>query len=467
VMPINVLEELKQVPEFKNVPHHQLQWLAEKGFVKTYADGEKVFRKGDPIDEMRIVLQGEVDLYIEQGGSFRYLDTVETKEITGRLPYSRMRSAVAEGIVQGTVSVFMLHKDQFPEMIRNHYELTEALVHTMTDRVRDFTKQQQLNDKMMALGKFSAGLAHELNNPSAAVVRSAQELKKHLRHLPEKFKRVIKIQTTDDVIDWVNDFVQQKITGASAINLSLSTRMEREDELNSWFDEHDMENGYELVETFVEFGIGPHDLDKLRRNLRTEDQEAVINWVNQVLATERLVTEIEEASRRINTLVSSVKSYTHMDQNPEKQRTDVHDGIRNTLTLLSHKIRKGNVKLEEHFQDDLPQACVYVSELNQVWTNLIDNALDALEGRENSVLRITTQRDREFIVVHVNDNGPGIPAEITEKIFDPFFTTKPVGKGTGLGLEVVRQIVLRHQGDVRVTSTPGNTTFSVCLPING
>jgi signal transduction histidine kinase len=211
--------------------------------------------------------------------------------------------------------------------------------------------------------------------------------------------------------------------------------------------------------------LSTNDLDALNTVLRPEDRGAVINWIGQVLTTERLVNEIEDASNRINTLVTSVKSYTHMDQVPAKERVDLRVGIRNTLTMLNHKVKKNQVKIVENIPEDLPRPAIFASIMNQVWTNLIDNALDALEGRPDPVLEIKAEKDREFIIVQVIDNGPGIPADIQDKIFDSFFTTKPVGKGTGLGLEVVRQIVLQHNGRVTVKSQPGHTSFSVCIPI--
>ncbi len=463
---MDLIANLKAVPEFEALPDSDIHWLIEKGTVSNFADGEKLFKKGDTIDELRIVLQGAVDMYVQQAGNNRYLGTFEKGEITGRLPYSRMKSAVAEGIVKGDTIVYSLHKDHFPELIREHHELASALVHVMTDRVRDFTQQQQQDDKMMALGKLSAGLAHELNNPSSAVVRSAQELKKHLSNLPEKFKRVIKIKTSDEVVEQVNKFVFAKISAGLQSSLSLMQKSAQEELIIDWLERNQVDKPYELAETFVDFLVTTDDLDELNALLRPEDTAAVIQWVSQVLTTERLVNEIEEASKRINALVPSVKSYTHMDRAPEKERADLRTGIRNTLTMLNHKIKKHKVTVVDELPDDLPHANIYISPLNQVWTNLIDNALDALEEQSNPILTVRAAKDREFVVVEIIDNGAGIPEEIQSKIFDSFFTTKPIGKGTGLGLEVVRQIVVRHHGKISVKSVPGNTVFTVCLPID-
>ncbi len=463
---MNILAALKEVPEFKDLAESHLVWLSEKGTVTEHKDGERLFALGQPIESMRIVLEGGVDLYRAQGNTMRYFGTAEKGEITGLLPYSRMKAAGAEGTAVGDTIIYSLDKSHFVELIREHPELTEVLVHTMTDRVRDFTHQQQQDDKMMALGKLSAGLAHELNNPSAAIVRCAQELKKHLGNVPEKFKRVINIRATEDIVDQVNKFVDDKIT--EAVNqkpLSLMEKSEREDELADWLQNIGLDDAYDMASIFVEFFIETTDLDELNKILRAEDRPAVLNWIAQAFTTERLVNEIEEAARRINVLVTSVKSYTHMDRAPERERAELRSGIRNTVTMLNHKIKKNQVTVVENIPDDLPQPCIYISAMNQVWTNLIDNALDALEGRPNATLEIKAEKDRDFILVHIIDNGPGIPEDIQDKIFDSFFTTKPVGKGTGLGLEVVRQIILQHNGKVTVKSKPGHTVFTVCMPI--
>ncbi|MBL0742003.1 ATP-binding protein [Chryseolinea lacunae] len=459
-----IFSQLKMVPEFKNLPPGDLMWLAERGATEEYADGTKIFKAGDPMEELRILFKGAVDFYLEQNGSLQFYDVMEPYEMTGRLPYSRMKGAAGHGIARGVTVSFQLHSRHFQELVRDHYGLTEVLVHAMTDRVREFTRVQQQNDKMVALGKLSAGLAHELNNPSAAVVRGAQELKKHLSNLPKHFKGVIKIKATDEIVDTVNDLVVAKINSPQAL-LSLSSKTEKEDALLAWLEDNGIEDAYLMTETFSDFGFTLDDFEKLGTILRPEDKNAVINWLHQVLTTERLVHEIEEASRRINNLVSSIKSYTHMDQAPEKEPADVHEGIKSTVMVLNHKFKKNRVQLVCKFADVLPKAKIYVSSMNQVWMNIIDNALDALEGQEDGKIEIQTEVDREFIVVTITDNGPGVPKEIQDKIFDAFYTTKAIGKGTGLGLEMVRQIIHRHKGDVKLKSEPGRTSFEVCFPI--
>ncbi|HZY82222.1 MAG TPA: ATP-binding protein [Cyclobacteriaceae bacterium] len=460
----DLLTDLKKVPDFKSVPEDQLQWLIDKSEIRSYPNGTKVWGVGDEVDGMSIVLTGGLTIYMVQNGNRRDLGTYEPLEILGRLPYSRMKAANGEAYATGELEMLFLHRDKFKELVSVCHDITEALVHNMTDRVRDFTKYQQQNDKMMALGKLSAGLAHELNNPSAAIVRSAQELKIALAAAPHKVKRVLKIQTNDGVVDKLNKIIFNKIQNKGDGKMSLSEKMEREDELRAWMEENLSDVDNDAPEVFADFNFTDADFSEIKSCLRAEDVAPVLEWFQQVLTTEALVNNIEEASKRINTLVSSVKGYTHMDQAPEKHKVDIHTGIRNTITMLNHKLKKAGIKVVENFRHDPPEACILVSEMNQVWTNIIDNAIDAMDGRPNSVLEIKTERDREFSVVSITDNGPGIPKEIKDKIFDAFFTTKPIGKGTGLGLDVVRNIVAQHNGKVEVESEPGKTTFKVCFP---
>jgi signal transduction histidine kinase len=221
-----------------------------------------------------------------------------------------------------------------------------------------------------------------------------------------------------------------------------------------------------MAENFVEFGFMIDNLEALCSHIPTAYCSPVFNWINNLLTTERMVQDIQESSRRIADLVNSVKTFTHMDRGFEKQRTDIRIGIKNTIMLLKHRLKKGNVELAKEFDETVPEVNAMVGELNQVWTNLIDNALDAMEPNGKGKLTIRTQRDREFVQVTIGDDGPGIPNDVKTRIFDPFFTTKEVGKGTGMGLEVVQRIVRQHNGSIKVDSQPGKTEFTVCFPID-
>ncbi|GAB4405882.1 MAG: ATP-binding protein [Microscillaceae bacterium] len=457
---------LRQSEVLKNVPEATLDWLLEKGQCRVIPKGEMLFSKGDVINDMLFLLAGWVRLDINFNGQNMEYAIFSPGEITGVLPFSRMKEARGQGEVLEEAHLFTLDRSHFAEMIQDHYALTENLVHQLMNRVRNFTAQERQNEKMAALGKLSAGLAHELNNPAAAIVRSAQALKKHLGHVPQKFKKVIQIQTNEAIVDFVNQMIYDKIQHSPSLQMSLLERTEREDQLLDWLEDHGIrECTSELAETFTEFGYTESDLDALAEVIRPEDLESVLLWMESNHSTERMVIEIQEAADRIANLVNSVKIYTHMDRNPEREAVDVRVGIRNTLTILQHKIREAGVEVVEEFEEDFPPVPVFVSELNQVWTNLIDNSIDAMAGQSQKKLCIKGLVEDNFAKVYFIDTGTGVPVEIQERIFEPFFTTKAVGKGTGLGLDTVLQIMNHHRGRLSLKSPAQPTVFEVCLPL--
>jgi signal transduction histidine kinase len=247
--------------------------------------------------------------------------------------------------------------------------------------------------------------------------------------------------------------------------LTLMQRTELEDEMRDWLDEHAVDNSDEIAETFLDYSFTCDDFGDLYKHIPEGYLSPILNWINQNLVTEKMLQDIQESSKRIFYLVQSVKNFTHMDQGKGKEIIDIHSGIDNTLTMLQYKFKKGNIEVIREFDQHLPKIFALVGELNQVWTNLIDNALDAMEAVGRGRLIIKTEKDHEFVKVSIIDNGPGIPEEIRSRIFDPFFTTKDIGKGTGMGLDVVTRIVNQHHGSVKVNSEPGNTAFIVCFPI--
>ncbi len=283
--------------------------------------------------------------------------------------------------------------------------------------------------------------------------------------LPENFKKVIKIDLSDREVDKINEMLFSKIKEAIPLNVSMMEKSAMEDEVTDWLEEHESGEVDALVEAFVDYGIGVEELEQVRSSIRSEDFVPIIHWMGQVLTTEKLVNEIEDSSQRINELVCSVKHYTHMDQAPEQQVADIHKGIHNTLKMLHHKIKKYQIEVEKSFDTSIREPKIFVSEMNQVWTNLIDNAIDAMKGVDHRRLTMETAQEGDYIRILVQDSGTGIPDEIMDKIYDPFFTTKSIGEGTGLGLDVVRQIVNQHNGTIEIRSRPGETAFTVRIPI--
>jgi len=465
---INVTPDLLQSFEaLKEVPLEQLKWLIDNSEQRILPEGEFLFQPGQPINATNIFISGRVSMYMMQNNETREMAIFEAQTVSGYLPFSRAKSAPSFAKAVEDTQILSFPAAKMPEMIADHFELTQALVHVMASRIRDFTALQQQSEKMMALGKLSAGLAHELNNPASAIVRGAASLKQHLLSAPKTFKEIIEMKMTADQVTIVNDMLIAVLNKKEKRILTLMERSELEDEMTDWMDEHEVVNAPEVAENFVEFGLKVSDAEAFKQHIPTEYISQVMNWINSNMVTEKMVTDIEEASRRITDLVGSVKNFTHMDQGHDKQYADIHSGIRNTLTMLHHKIHKNNIEVVEHFDTTLPPVKAMIGELNQVWTNLMDNALDATEGIGKGVLEIKTLKDGVFVEVSIIDNGPGIPEDYRSQIFDPFFTTKEIGKGTGLGLDVVSRIVKQHRGSIKVQSVPGRTAFIVCFPIDG
>ena len=466
------LEYIKENPYFKEVPQSQLEWLLEHSDCQDLAEGEFLFQPNQEINCMYIILCGKIRLYVAQNGQMRQLAIYEPHEITGQLPYSRMTKSTGYGIALESTKLLCFDKSKFQDLIKENYELTEALVRRMTTRVREFTKNQQMTEKMVSLGKLSAGLAHELNNPASAVVRSAESLQKHLQNTPEQFKDVISIKVTPEQVDKINDFLFEKINSYQCRDKNISQQNKKsilqksnlEDDLLDYMEDREVRNAFDIAPTLVEYNFEVKDLEKVEEIVTEAHLSPVLNWICNNLITESTIQEIKDASERISHLVQSIKSYTHMDKGTDSTKVSIVEGIENTLTLLNHKIKVKKIEVELDFEENLPKIEAQAGELNQVWTNIIDNALDAMTEGEGK-LKIESKDDHDFVLTKITDNGGGIPKEIIDNIFDPFFTTKEVGKGTGLGLDITHRIIRQHKGSIKVHSENGQTTFEICLPI--
>ncbi|HEY6554177.1 MAG TPA: ATP-binding protein [Vicinamibacteria bacterium] len=451
------------VPELADLPEDLLAWLAETGDLVEGDPGERLFTEGDPADFMYLMISGAFQLFTKVGGQPLLYDTFRAGRITGALPYSRITSFPGYGLFVEPSRVFKLAKTHFPDMLHRSPELGQRLVAIMSDRVRDSTRAQQQREKMMALGKLSAGLAHELNNPAAAVRRAASSLRDRLEAQPALVEAILRTGVDEGALQEARA-VLARVRERPAASLSTLERGAREDELSDWLEGHGVPQAWEAAEALVEAGFTPADLDTLAA-VGKERVPPLLAWLAATLDSDRLTQEIAAASARISELVGSVKTYSHLDHAPDKQPTDVRQGIDSTLIMLGHELKAKAIRVVREDAPDLPQISAHPGELNQVWTNLIDNAIDALPA--GGELRVETAREATHLVVRVIDNGPGIPPDIQTRIFEPFFTTKGVGEGTGLGLDIVQRIVRQHSGQIDVESHPGRTVFTVRLPLAG
>lgn len=458
----SILAFLKQIDSFAAVPDEQLTAFIEMSELCTYQPDEVIIKPGDEINRMMIILDGTVKAELKRGDQFMQLGEFSVGEITGKLPFSRMQSSMAYLTITEEATILITHEDKFHDITR-HYQLTEVLVHALSDRVRSFTSRQHQNEKLMALGKLSAGLAHELNNPASAIVRSSTGLKENLRAKPEKFEEVLKLDLGPGQIHEINRLVFGKLR-ADHPELSLMERTEQEDELAAWMEDHDLDDAWGLAETFVDFCVTTENLEDLSGHLKPRQLPEVLKWIEDVFSSEKMIDEIDDAARRISDLVSSIKTYSHMDNANEKEQVNLRKVLNSTLKILNHKIKEKQLSVTLELPDELPEFCGYVSELNQVWMNLLDNAIDAAEKK--GCITVRAEAARGNVYLYFSDNGTGIPEDVQSRIFDPFFTTKAVGQGTGMGLDLVRKIVDKHEGDISVKSEPGHTEFKLCFPLN-
>jgi signal transduction histidine kinase len=460
-----LIPDLRAFKEFADLPEEVLSWLIEKSEYLLCEAGDEIFYPDMPTDHMQMILSGTYRILFPQGGELKDMGLRESPGITGLLPFSRMKEARAYGRAVEPLRILRLHRDYFTEMVTVSYELVQLLVANMSDRVRNFTQLRLQDEKLMSLGKLSAGLAHELNNPAAAIVRSVESLYQQVHKTPESFKEVISMKITPEETDRVNAILFGQLDKNPEFgNLGLLAQEARKDELVDWLEDHAVRDAEEIADVLVEFDFAEDHLDAIADILQPAALTPVVRWIRDVLNMEKMVAEIKDAADRIAGLISSIKAYSHMDQAKDRQAMDIHAGIKSTLMMLKHKLKQKQIKLDKVLATDLPLVPIYPGELNQVWTNLIDNAIDAMPP--GGTLCIKTWQRHNYVNVQITDSGSGIAEDVLDKIFDPFFTTKPVGEGTGLGLEVTRRIVVkRHQGQIEVESEPGRTVFTVCLPL--
>jgi signal transduction histidine kinase len=451
--------ELRRVPAFTDLPDDQLDWFISQAKEISLKAGDTYLRQGDPADAMFVVLEGQFQTRGEINGE-PVAFTNNPGNITGVLPFSRMKRFPVGGraLVEGRLLRFPAA--MFNELVQKMPELTNRLVGMMSDRIRDFTRLEQQRDRLAALGKLSAGLAHELNNPASAAKRAAAQLRGLLKRIRDASHELGARDLTPaqkaEIEKLEASFIQKD--GPPPDPLTLSTL---EDELDTLLRSHGQNDLWQLAADLARRDTRPEVLESLFTTLNAETARAALVRIAASLEVANLLNEIENSASRISDLVLAIKEYTYMDQAPV-QNVDIVKGLENTLTILHHKLKRG-VSVARDYQPVPLLVNSFGSELNQVWTNIMDNAIDAMGGKGE--LRVRTWRDDACVVVEIGDNGPGISPEVEPHIFEPFFTTKGVGEGTGLGLDTVQRIVRKHRGNIQVTSKPGDTRFQVWLPL--
>jgi signal transduction histidine kinase len=457
--------ELHKIHVFKGLPEGDFLWLAEHMDEISYQAGEVYAKPGDPADYLNVIEEGEVQFERKDDDRNVSIFTVAAGGVTGVLPFSRLTTLAGTARAVLPTRLLRLHKSHFPELLQHHPLLGQRLVGVMSDRIRDTALIENQRDKLISLGKLSAGLAHELNNPAAAARRAAQNLAESMDTIRGASMKLMKHTSSEEQRNAIMAFELQakdKTIARTATPMDPLERSDREEQINAWLDQHNVADSWKMGPVLVDADLGTAQLEELLKVTGEDLLGAALARVTQVVIIYGIIKEIDNSTRRISDLVTAIKRYSYMDQTP-LQQVDLHEDLENTLKIFGHRIKQG-ITVERKYEPQLPHVCAYGSELNQVWTNLIDNAIDSMDGK--GVLRIKTTREPNYVCVEIGDNGPGIPAAIVPRIFDPFFTTKKVGQGTGLGLDTVARIVRGHHGTVTVKSQPGDTRFSIRLPLD-
>jgi signal transduction histidine kinase len=451
--------ELLRFPTFADLPDDQIDWFISQSKELNLKAGDSYLRQGDPADAMFVILEGHLQVRGELNGETVAFD-LEPGDVTGVLPFSRMKQFSVGGRAVTDSHALRFPASLFPELVQKMPELTKRLVGLMSDRIRETTRIEQQRDRLVSLGKLSAGLAHELNNPASAAKRAASQLRQILTKIRnaslELGKRDLSPAQKSEIEKLEASFTQQDVVLPDALTIN-----DLEDQIDSLLRSHGQNDLWMLAAGLARRNIKPEVVESLFANLDRDTARAALVRIAASVEVASLLHEIESSTSRISDLVGAIKEYTHMDQSPV-QNVDVIKSLETTLTILNHKLKRG-VVVQRDYQRIPLLVNSFGSELNQVWTNIIDNAIDAMHGKGE--LRVRTYRDDGCVVVEIGDNGPGIPEEVQPHIFEPFFTTKGVGEGTGLGLDTVQRIVKKHRGNIQVNSRPGDTRFQIWLPM--
>jgi signal transduction histidine kinase len=459
-------EFLNQISLFQGMTHEDLHFIAESVEIVSIEKGEVLVHEGDKGNRAFFIKEGEVEILKESNDREVLLAVRGPGSVIGEMALLQSLPRSATIRARSDTVCYAIGKEKFDQLLFSSPSAMQSLFHTMLDRLRADQVSLRQSEKMAQLGTLTAGVAHELNNPAAAVKRSSDQLIDAIKSLDGAYVHICKLGF--DVEQWgLLDELSEKAFQSASIPLELDalTRSDREDQIGEWLEDHEVEDSWLIAPNLVNLNYGQDELTSLAVKFPAEKLNCIIEWLDATYTVYSLLNELSLGSGRIFSIVKSLKSYAYLDQAPI-QSVSVSEGLDNTLTILHNKF-KSKINVKKEYAADLPEIMGHGSELNQVWTNILDNAIDVIQDQEDAEIIIRTRTESEWVVVEIEDNGPGIPEDVKSNIFDAFFTTKGPGKGTGLGLNISYSIVVqKHRGDIKVRSKPGQTIFEVWLPIN-
>lgn len=458
---MDLIDRLLAHKTLGTAPRAELDWLVAHGTLRHYEKGDELSRKGVPVEGLFVILSGRQAIYVNRGAGLHKAMEWHEGDVGGLLPYSRLTTPPGDSFVEEPSDLLIIHRDNFSAMIGECHGVTSILVHKMLDRARAFTSNDLHDEKLVSLGKLSAGLAHELNNPASAIERSAGQLQKHLDDADRAAREVGAARLNESQLAAIDTVRACCMTSRVAGVLSPIEQAEREDAISDWLTDHGL--NADIAGPLSETSLTVDTLDRIASAVTGPPLDAALRWTAHGASVRALASELESAAMRISGLVTAIKGFTHMDQATVAEPVDLPMGLSNTIDVLKSKARTKSVAIAVKVEPNLPRVRGFIGELNQIWANLIDNALDAVA--QSGRIEVTATQERQRVVVRVIDNGGGIPPEVRQHMFEPFFTTKPVGQGTGLGLDIVRRLVMHNDGTIDVDSHPGRTEFAVSLPL--
>jgi len=455
---------LKKIPLFADLPDADLRHLCQMVEEVQLETGAELFAEGSTGDRAYIVKDGQLEILKASSGRQVLLSVCEPGDVIGEMALLEQKPRMATVRARTDCALVVVHKEQFDHLLHTSPSAASTMFYTVLERWRETEAALRQSEKMAQLGTLSAGVAHELNNPAAAVKRGAGQLQAALAQFEAEQSRLNQLVLTQEQQETLNSLGRRaREFAAQPPELDALLRNDREYEMETWLEDRGVSEAWQCASTLVNLTYDTTELTVLADRFGHDQLPTVIRWLNATYMVYNLLAEIGQGANRISDIVKALKSYAYLDQAPV-QVVDLHEGLDNTLLILRHKLKTG-ISVRREYAPNLPQIQAHGSELNQVWTNIIDNAADALRG--TGTITIRTRLEGNWVVVEIEDDGPGIPPEIQARLFDPFFTTKPPGQGTGLGLDISYKIIVhKHQGDIKVLSEPGRTCFQVWLPVN-